>query len=132
MSSDVVIPPECLVFEHTLSKHHLEAAIVQKVADVIKDRLPKFESLRGSLELLLLACNIVESAVSASRLDKSIKPDKMAMVCQIIRILFPVLSDVEVNQMKQNIEVFHSRELIRKAAKPLVHRVAKFFLKKKK
>ncbi len=112
-------------FKGSLEKHVMKNKIIECVADQLSKSIPQIVTLSKDLELLKLIANIIENIVC-----KKHKVDKKELVLEIVKKLFPLLSEQDLAVISDNIEMLHFNKLIKKV--PFWKKVRRYIFDSKK
>jgi hypothetical protein len=109
--------------------------VVQKqeqknLVDVVLDELKSVavDGLKLDPDFLKYLAEMVENQIGATSSSPDTKPNKMEVVVTILKRLFPLISDSEIDASKSIIEFLLKNKLVQKVA---LSEVFKFYLSKK-
>lgn len=109
--------------------------VVQKqerknLIDFIIDELKTIsvDGLKLDPDFLKYVAEMVENQISSAAAEPGAKPDKMAIVVEILKKLFPSITDPEIESSKNIIEFLLKNNLVQKVG---LSQVFKFYLSKK-
>ena len=122
-----------LTLSTQLVKPHI--LVVQKqeqknLVDVVLDELKSVavDDLKLDPDFLKYLAEMVENQIGTASNSLDIKPNKMEIVVTILKRLFPLISDSEIDASKSIIEFLLKNKLVQKVA---LSEVFKFYLSKK-
>ncbi|RZK27133.1 MAG: hypothetical protein EOO43_00595 [Flavobacterium sp.] len=101
----------------------------KNVVDFILDELKHLDisSLKLDPDFLKYLAEVIENQVSKPK-DDSDKPDKMGIMVELLRKLFPHIADEQIEQCKGIIEYLLKNDMVKKVK---LSKVLAFYLKKK-
>jgi hypothetical protein len=109
--------------------------VVQKqerknLTDFIIDELKSIsvDGLKLDPDFLKYVAEMVENQISSAPADPAAKADKMAIVTDILKKLFPSITEAEIESSKNIIEFLLKNNLVQKVG---LSQVFKFYLSKK-
>jgi len=110
-----------------LKKHMTYYSLLSQISELIQ-KIPEFARLKISntnvieLELVLIACNLIENAIPNGN---KLKIDKEQLCCDIFARLFN-LTPIETVTLKSQIEYLYNNGMIKKI--PYLRKIGKYVL----
>ena len=126
MSKKLKFKVKDFVTNHKTELHSIKNAVIDWLVDNIK-KIPKYQHLKGSSQLIIDLCNNLENAVK----NNCQVLDKKQLICEAIKQAYPLSSPEEIEKLSDDIQTYFDNGLIKREVKTTVQKVSNFFFTKK-
>jgi hypothetical protein len=99
--------------KNSLARDKLIHGIVERVVEKVKKELNLNPADKNNMELLLMVATIIENFVSNKGKKDKKKINKLALLHEIYRRLFPQLTQPELDAIAVNVEMLLDRKMIK-------------------
>ena len=99
--------------KNSLGKEKLIHSIVERVVEKVKEDLLLNPTDKNNMELLLMVATIIENFISNKGKKDKRKINKLAVLHEIYKRLFPQLTQAELDSIAVNVEMLLDRGMIK-------------------
>lgn len=126
MASNIKLKTKLVKPNFSISLKQEQKSLIDYVMDDLKG--VDIQTLKLDADFIKYICEIIENQVNTKKADKDAKPNKLDIFVEIIKKLFPNISESDVTTCKNLVEFLLKNKLIKKTK---LSKIFSFYLKKK-